>query len=67
MPSTRPTSPFDDVTHIGSRRELLVDHALIDNIQNTELRLNRPVPREVSIIHDQPWEGNVCFYHTVFS
>ncbi len=58
-------SPFDDVTHIGSRRELLTDNALIDRMDGVELTLHRPVPRDVAIVHDRPWEGNVCFYHTV--
>jgi hypothetical protein len=31
-----------------------------------ELRLHRPIPREVAIVHDQPWEGNNCHYHTIF-
>jgi len=31
-----------------------------------ELRLQKPVPRDVAIDHDVPWEGNTCAYHTVF-
>ncbi len=58
-------SPSDDAIHIGSRRELLVDDALIDRRQDIDLRLNPPTPREVAIVHDAPWEGNTCFYHTV--
>ncbi len=52
---------------IGSRREQLVDKLLIDK-SSGELRLvmHKPIPREISIIHDEPWEGNSCGYHTVF-
>jgi len=58
-------SPFDDVTHIGTRLELLTDDTLIDRMDSVELTLHRPVPRDVAIVHDNPWEGNICFYHTV--
>jgi len=51
---------------IGSRRELFVDDYLIDKIDRAKLTLHKPTPREVAIVHDKPWEGNVCFYHTVF-
>lgn len=51
---------------IGSRLEPLIDDHMIDWMRDVRLVLNRPVPREVSIVHDQPWEGNTCFYHTVF-
>lgn len=51
---------------IGTRRELLLDDYLLESLDGAELALNRPQPREVAIEHDAPWEGNVCFYHTVF-
>lgn len=51
---------------IGSRRELFLDDHLIENTDGVELRLHRPTPRDVAIVHDRPWEGNTCFYHTVF-
>ncbi len=51
---------------IGSRLELMVDDHLIAELGgNAELRLHRPTPREVAIVHDAPWEGNNCAYHTV--
>lgn len=51
---------------IGSRLELMVDDYLIAELGgNAELRLHRPIPREVAIVHDSPWEGNNCAYHTV--
>ena len=51
---------------IGSRLEPFVDEYLIDELRNAELRLNAPIAREVAIVHDAPWEGNICCYHTVF-
>ena len=53
--------------HVGSRRELFVDDQLIDRFcGRAELRLHRPVPREVALVADRPWEGNACGYVTVF-
>ena len=51
---------------IGNRRELFVDNWIIEDLQNAQRRLHHPVAREITIVHDQPWEGNVCYYHTVF-
>ena len=51
---------------IGNRRELFVDNWIIEDLQNAQRRLHHPVAREIAIVHDQPWEGNVCYYHTVF-
>jgi len=52
---------------IGQRRELFVDKYLIDAVKgDLELRLHKPVAREVVMVHDKPWEGNTCGYHTVF-
>ena len=56
------TAPID----IGSRRELFVDDFLIDEYRGGALlQLHRPVPREVVIVPDQPWE-KTCGYVTVF-
>ena len=51
---------------IGTRRELFLYEFLIEKRDHVDLRLHHPVPREVAIVHDAPWEGNTCFYHTVF-
>ena len=52
---------------IGSRRELFVDDHLVGQLKGTaELRLHHPIPREVSIVHDDPWEGTASGSHTVF-
>ncbi len=51
---------------IGTRLEPLVDEFLIERMTGgAELRMHRPTPREVVIVHDAPWEGNTSGYHTV--
>lgn len=59
---SRGAEPVD----IGNRRELFVDRHLIEKLDGVRLELHRPQAREVAIVHDQPWEGNTCFYHSVF-
>src|SRR4051794_15614046 len=51
---------------IGTRRELFVDEFLIDRRDGLELRLQAPLPREVVLEHDAPWEGSGCGYPTIF-
>lgn len=54
-------SPLD----IGDRRELFVDHHLIDRLDGVELVLHRPVRREVVFRTDAPWEGNGSAYQSL--
>ncbi len=57
MPGEKP------VYEIGQRRELFVDDFLIDGISGgAERRLHHPVPREVVLKLDQPWEGQTSAY-----
>lgn len=51
---------------IGSRLEPMVDNYLIERLDGAKLSLHEPVPREIALIHDQPWEGDTSGYHTVF-
>jgi hypothetical protein len=52
---------------IGSRLELFVDDFLIESMAGTaHLELHHPIPREIVIVHDAPWEGSWCGFHTVF-
>jgi len=52
---------------IGSRLELMVDDCLIERFGGgASLRLHRPEAREVVLVTDKPWEGNMCGYVTVF-
>ena len=60
-----PAYGAEDVVDIGSRRELFVDHFLIDKLAGTRLELQRPRPAEVAIRYDQPWEDHHAFYTTV--
>lgn len=57
---------MSDPINIGVRRELLLDDFLIERIDGVALTLHSPTAREIAIVHDQPWEGNVSYYHTVF-
>ncbi len=51
---------------IGSRLELMVDGHLIERVSGAaQLRLQTPVPREICLVLDAPWEGNGCGYVTV--
>jgi hypothetical protein len=53
--------------NIGSRRELLVDDCLIDHLAGrVHLKLHHPIPRDIALVHDQPWEGSGSGYHSVF-
>jgi hypothetical protein len=56
-----------DAIDIGSRRELFVDGHLIDRlVGKAEQRLHHPIPREIALVHDSPWEGTGSGYHSVF-
>ena len=57
---------YADLIDLGARRELFVDDYLIERMDNAQLRLHEPVPRNVAIEHDAPWEGNTSGYHTIF-
>lgn len=58
--------PAAEWIDIGSRRELFVDHHLIENLDGARLELRHPTPREVAVSHDKPWEGNGTGYHSIF-
>lgn len=50
---------------IGSRRELFVDKALIDQMEGATLRMHAPREAEVAVKFDQAWEGRFSAYVTV--
>ncbi len=57
----------EQVTNIGTRRELFVDDTLISRISGGALlRLHQPTPREITFVCDKPWEGASCAYMKVF-
>ena len=65
--ATTTASAADAPLDIGSRRELFVDGALVEKLTGkAELRLHHPVPQEIAIVHDAPWEGAASGYHSIF-
>jgi len=52
---------------IGSHRELMVDHYLIDQLDGAELRPSVPIDRGVAIPFDLPHEGAFCGYVSVIT
>lgn len=54
------------ITNVGSRLELLVDDSLIARMSGVALRLHHPVPQEVALVTDRPWEGNASGMFAVF-
>lgn len=54
------------IIDLGNRLELFVDDYLIENLGGkAELRLHHPKPKGIALLHDSPWEGNGCGYHTI--
>lgn len=51
---------------IGGQRQLFVDDFLVDRMDNVQLQIERPQPREVVLVTDKPWEGNTSAYYTLF-
>ena len=54
-----------EVVDIGSRRELFVDHFLMEKQDNVKLVLHEPKDEGVVHLFDKPWEGPFCGYATV--
>lgn len=53
--------------NLTNKRETFFDDAIINCERTTaEHFLHHPVRRETVLIHDQPWEGDSCFYHNFF-
>lgn len=57
--------PGSEPIDIGSRRELFVDAHLIERLDNAERRIHHPVPQNIAIEHNAPWEGAGSGYHSV--
>ncbi len=67
MLMTASAAPAAEPIDIGSRLELFVDDYLIERMSGGARRvLHHPVPREIALVRDEPWEGNACGYTTVF-
>lgn len=52
--------------YIGMRREVLWDEELMDQVQKISVRMHRPEYRNLALVCDKPWEGNVSGYFSVF-
>lgn len=52
---------------IGSRRELFVDDYLLAEQTGTQLQMHAPTARDVALVCDAPWEGNISAYYTLFA
>ena len=51
---------------IGNRLELFADTVMADRLEGgASLRLHHPVPREIVLRTDRPWEGSCCGYISV--
>lgn len=57
--------PKTQPIEIGERLELFVDHFLIDELRNAELKLHAPRAAESALVFDKSWEGKFCGYTTV--
>lgn len=56
-----------EAVNIGSHLELFIDDYIIQSLSGeAELRLHHPVPAELAIVHDRPWEGSGSSFHSVF-
>jgi hypothetical protein len=54
-----------DPIALENRRELFVDHHLIDKLNGAELRLATPRDEGTAFTLDKPWEGRFCAYTTI--
>lgn len=54
-----------DPVNIGSRRELFVDHFLLDQLNGVRLQLHAPRDEGVAFGFDKPWEGLFSGYATI--
>ena len=56
-----PNSTPQALRNLGSRLELFVDDWLIDRMSGVRLKLHAPIPREIALAFDQPWEGTYSY------
>ena len=54
-----------DSVPIGGRRELFVDHFLVDQLNGVRLQLHAPRDEGVAFAFDKPWEGLFSGYATI--
>ena len=51
----------EKVVSIGGDRQLFVDDLLVETLQGVCFKLHEPIPREIVIYFDQPWEGETSW------
>lgn len=54
-----------ETLELGNQRELFIDDYLVGEMNNVQLLVHHPVPQEIAVNCDKPWEGNGCGYYTV--
>lgn len=55
------------VLNIGTQRQLFVHDGLIDQfVGKANLQLHHPVPQEIVLLTDEPWEGSYSNYNSIF-
>ena len=55
----------ESVLELGNKRELFVDHYLIETLNGLSLDLKEPVDKGSVLRFDKPWEGRFSAYGTV--
>jgi len=60
-----PVNDAQDIISLKDRRELFVDHFLIDRLINVQIRMHHPVCHGPVLYFDKPWEGNHSAYCTI--
>jgi hypothetical protein len=58
-------SAGNDPVRLGNKREIFVDHYLIDKLENARIVLHHPHDEGIVMYFDKPWEGLFCSYCTV--
>jgi hypothetical protein len=65
MPTMCSFAKESEQINIASRRELFIDHYLIDRLDRVHLVLHHPRDEGPVLKFDEPWEGPFCGYCTV--
>lgn len=62
-----PAIHADEALQPGTGLELFADNQLIESLDGSAvLKIHEPIPREVVLITDAPWESNTSACFTVF-
>lgn len=55
----------DKVIQLGSKREIFIDHYLIDKLTGSHIIMHKPHDEGIVMYFDKPWEGLFCGYCTI--